>query len=62
MSIECATFFNEHVAKVTKLLKDYNFKKSASFVNISNSDSNNISNLNKQKEVVKDYHNKLKYI
>jgi len=62
MSIECATFFNEHVGKVTKLLKDYNSKKSASFANISNSDNNNISNLNKQKEVVKDYHNKLKYI
>lgn len=55
-------FFNEHVAKVTKLLMDYNSKKSAPFANISNSDSNNISNLNKQKEVVKDYHNKLKYI
>ena len=61
-SLGCATFFNEYVGKVTKLLKDSNSKKSAPFVNISNSDNNNISNLNKQKEAVKDDLNKLKYI
>ena len=55
-------FFNEHVAKVTKLLMDYNSKKVRHLQIFQTLIAIISLNLNKQKEVVKDYHNKLKYI